>query len=93
LYAYTFTLHFYPDESAQMDNTQINYTSYPSSCHFKLDPSLPWTFNGSDLLSSDSTLSFSAGANGDLSISVLMNTLNEPNGNPGICTHKFSLVP
>ena len=47
LQLHTFTLHFYPDESILIDDTQICYSSYPSSFRFKLDPSLTWTFIGS----------------------------------------------
>ncbi|MGD0879533.1 MAG: hypothetical protein ABSA01_15485 [Anaerolineales bacterium] len=90
LYAYSFTLHFYPDGSIMMDNTQLNYTAVATTFHFQPNSSSPGRFDGSDPTSSDYILVFPNSGNGDFSTLEFVETLNDPNGNPGSCAYQFT---
>jgi hypothetical protein len=90
LYAESFTLHFLPDGSIMMDNTQVNYTAIAGASHFQADSSLPGKFKGSDPSSADEAILFPNTANLDFSKLQFIETVNEPNGNPGVCSFEFT---
>ena len=92
LYADSFTLHFYPDGSIKMDNTQFNYTAIAGVSHFQADSSLPGRFKGSDPSSVDEVLLFPSASALDFSKMEFTETLNEPNGNPAICSFEFTMT-
>ena len=93
LYNYSFTLHFYPDNSLVMDNTQLNYSPVNTTFNFQPNSALTGRYDGSDPTSADYTLIFPGAASGDYSTLEFIETLNEDSGAPGACAYEFSQIP
>jgi hypothetical protein len=76
-----------------MEIIQINSQGFPIHFRFRLDPSLPWRFHGSDRTASILPNPFPEGQNGEMNKTIHVDTLHEPNGNPGTWTQEVPPLP